>query len=41
MQKAQQDGSLYEDFYQNKPELGKVKLAGFAKEFAEVYNKKQ
>lgn len=41
MQKAQQDGSLYRDFYENKPELGKVKLADFAKEFAEVYSKKQ
>lgn len=35
MQKAQGDGSLYEDFYLNKPELGKVKLS----DFAEVYNK--
>ncbi|TCD28660.1 NAD-dependent epimerase/dehydratase family protein [Pedobacter psychrodurus] len=41
MQQAQQDGSLYEDFYQNKPQLGKIKLEDFAKEFAEVYNKKQ
>ena len=37
MQQAQQDGSLYEDYYKNKPELGKVKLADFAAEFAEVY----
>jgi hypothetical protein len=41
MQKAQQDGSLYEDFYKYKPELGKVKLADFAREFAEVFNSKQ
>lgn len=41
MQQAQQDGSLYEDFYQNKPQFGNVKLEDFAKEFAEVYNKKQ
>lgn len=40
MQQAQENGSLYEDFYLNKPELGKVKLADFAKEFAEVYNNK-
>ncbi|KFF02537.1 NAD(P)H-binding protein [Chryseobacterium luteum] len=38
MQKAQQDGSLYEDFYLNKPELGETKLNDFAKEFAEVYH---
>ena len=37
MQKAQQDGSLYEDFYKHRPELGSVKLADFAKEFAEVF----
>lgn len=40
MQRAQQDGSLYDDFYQHKPELGKVKLKDFAMEFAETYNKK-
>lgn len=40
MQQAQADGSLYEDFYLNKPELGKVKLADFAEEFAEVYHNK-
>ena len=38
MQAAQGDGSLYEDFYRNKPTLGKVKLVDFAKEFAQVYN---
>ncbi|SDQ96976.1 Uncharacterized conserved protein YbjT, contains NAD(P)-binding and DUF2867 domains [Chryseobacterium soldanellicola] len=37
MQKAQGDGSLYEDFYANKPILGKVKLEDFAKEFAYIY----
>ncbi|NML57007.1 NAD(P)H-binding protein [Chryseobacterium cheonjiense] len=37
MQKAQGDGSLYEDFYTSKPKLGKVKLEDFAKEFAEKY----
>lgn len=40
MQQAQGDGSLYEDFYLNKPVLGKVKLADFAEEFAEVYHNK-
>lgn len=40
MQKAQADGSLYEDFYAHQPTFGKVKLADFAKEFAQIYNKK-
>ena len=31
-------GTLYEDYYQHQPVLGKVKLADFAKEFAAVYN---
>jgi uncharacterized protein YbjT (DUF2867 family) len=31
-------GVLYEDYYRNKPELGKVKMKDFAKEFAAVYN---
>jgi len=39
MQKAQGNGTLYEDFYLNKPEFGKTKLTDFAKEFAEVYNR--
>ncbi|SKC03425.1 NmrA family NAD(P)-binding protein [Dyadobacter psychrophilus] len=38
MQAAQHDGSLYEDYYRNKPALGKVKLADFAKEFALTYH---
>ncbi len=38
MQAAQGNGSLYEDYYRNKPTLGKVKLVNFAKEFALVYN---
>jgi uncharacterized protein YbjT (DUF2867 family) len=38
MQAAQRDGSLYTDFYLNKPVLGKVKLTDFAKEFAKTYN---
>lgn len=39
MQAAQGNGSLYEDYNQNKPTLGNVKLADFAKEFALAYNK--
>jgi uncharacterized protein YbjT (DUF2867 family) len=38
MQAAQGNGSLYQDFYKNKPVMGKVKLTDFAKEFAVVYN---
>ena len=38
MQAAQGTGILYEDFYKNKPELGKVKMTEFTKEFASVYN---
>ena len=32
------NGKLLEDYYRNKPTLGKVKLSDFAKEFAAVYN---
>jgi len=38
MNASGQTGTLYEDYYRNKPELGKVKLADFAKEFARVFN---
>ncbi|QEC43790.1 NAD(P)H-binding protein [Pseudobacter ginsenosidimutans] len=38
MQAAQRSGVLYEDYYRNQPVLGKVKLADFAKEFANVYS---
>lgn len=38
MQAAQGSGILYEDFYKNKPALGKVKLTDFAKDFAQMYN---
>lgn len=31
-------GKFYEDYYRNKPTLGKVKLSEFAKEFAAVYH---
>ena len=38
MQAAQGSGLLYEDYYRNRPTLGKVKLADFAKDFALAYN---
>lgn len=38
MQASQGSGLLYEDYYLNKPTLGKVKLADFAKDFAKVFN---
>lgn len=36
-QASQGSGVLYEDYNKNKPVLGKIKLADFAKEFAEAY----
>ena len=39
MQDAQGSGILYEDFYKNKTDIGKVKMTDFANEFASVYNK--
>ena len=33
-------GMLFEDYYKNKPTLGKVKMKDFAKEFAAVYQSK-
>ncbi len=38
MQASQRNGLLFEDFYSHKPNLGKVKLEEFAKEFALIYN---
>lgn len=38
MQASMHDGELYEDYYRNKPTLGKVKLTHFAKEFAATYH---
>jgi uncharacterized protein YbjT (DUF2867 family) len=38
MQASQGSGLLYEDYYRNKPTLGKVKLEDFAKEFAAAYH---
>lgn len=37
MQKAQGDGSLYEDFYRQKPIFGKARFSEFAEEFADRY----
>eukprot|EP01133_Synstelium_polycarpum_P013791 gene13791-16259_t len=37
-QASQRSGEFYEDYYHNKPELGKVKLTDFAKEFATAYH---
>ncbi|AWI26319.1 NAD(P)H-binding protein [Flavobacterium pallidum] len=39
MQAAQRSGLLYEDYYKKPPLLATVKLADFAKEFAEIYQK--
>jgi len=36
---SQHSGLLMEDYYRNKPVLGKVKAVDFAKEFAAAYNK--
>ncbi|HKI47367.1 MAG TPA: NAD(P)H-binding protein [Balneolales bacterium] len=33
-----QNEALFEDYYRNRPTLGKVKMADFAKDFAVVYN---
>ena len=38
MNAGMNNGALYEDYYRNRPTLGKVKLAEYAKEFAVVYN---
>ena len=37
---SQHSGALMEDYYHNKPKLGKVKLTDFAKEFAAAFNQK-
>ena len=37
-QASQRGGLLFDDYYRNKPVLGTVKLADFAKEFALAYN---
>jgi uncharacterized protein YbjT (DUF2867 family) len=40
MNASRHNGVLYEDYNRHRPELGKVKLTDFAKEFAAVYNQK-
>jgi uncharacterized protein YbjT (DUF2867 family) len=39
MNASRRSGVLYEDYYRNKPILGKIKLTDFAKEFATAYFK--
>lgn len=41
LQASQGNGTIYDDYYQNKPILGKVKLSDFAVEFAEVYRRQE
>ena len=38
MNASTHSGQLFEDYYSNRPMLGKVKMKDFAKEFASVYN---
>jgi uncharacterized protein YbjT (DUF2867 family) len=38
MNASTHSGQLFEDYDHNRPALGKVKMADFAKEFASVYN---
>ena len=40
MQAAMHSGKTLENYHQNQPKMGKVKLADFAKEFAAAYHKK-
>ena len=40
MNAAIHSGLLYEDYYRNRPTLGKVKVSDWAKEFAAAYNEK-
>jgi uncharacterized protein YbjT (DUF2867 family) len=40
MNASSHSGKLYEDYYLNRPVLGKVKMKDYAKEFAAIYNKK-
>ena len=40
MQAAMHSGKTLENFHRNQPKMGKVKLADFAKEFAQVYHQK-
>lgn len=40
MNASTHSGQLFEDYYRNRPVLGKVKMKDYAKEFASVYNQK-
>lgn len=40
MQAAMHSGKTLKNFHQNKPKMGKIKLADFAEEFAAVYHQK-
>ncbi|HTJ52463.1 MAG TPA: NmrA family NAD(P)-binding protein, partial [Cyclobacteriaceae bacterium] len=40
MNASRRGGILYEDYYRNKPTLGKVKVIDFAKEFAAAFHQK-
>ena len=40
MQAAMHNGKPLQNFHRNNPKMGKIKLADFAKEFAEVYHQK-
>lgn len=37
MNASMHSGELFEDYYRNKPGLGKVKIEDFAKEFATAF----
>jgi uncharacterized protein YbjT (DUF2867 family) len=39
MNASRRGGVLYQDYYRHRPELGKIKMIDFAKEFAAVYAK--
>jgi NAD(P)H dehydrogenase (quinone) len=40
MQAAMHSGKTLENFHKNNPKMGRIKMADFAKEFAEAYHKK-
>jgi len=40
MQSVTHSGAPLQNFHNNKPQMGKVKLIDFAREFADVFNRK-
>ena len=40
MNASTHSGQLFEDYYRNRPALGRVKMKDFAKDFASIYNQK-